>query len=96
MNTLRHLVAYLCVKVMLFFSFLYRTECQLRQYSCRIQKEIKIVKYEPCTDAPSAVYGGDARQQDILSDGTGVITIYGLIGKYYQKYATLSSFFSIM
>ena len=53
----------------------------MRQYSCRIQKEIKIVKYEPCTDAPSAVYGGDARQQDILSDGTGVITIYGLIGK---------------
>ena len=27
----------------------YRTECQLRQYSCRIQKAIIIVKYEPCT-----------------------------------------------
>ena len=27
----------------------YRTECQLRQYSCRIQKTIIIVKYEPCT-----------------------------------------------
>ena len=27
----------------------YRTECQLRQYSCRIQKAIVIVKYEPCT-----------------------------------------------
>ena len=40
----------------------YRTECQLRQYSCRIQKEIIIVKYEPCTDAPRAVYGLDSRQ----------------------------------
>ena len=58
----------------------YRTECQLRQYSCRIQKEIIIVKYEPCTDAPRAVYGQDSRQQDILSDGTGTITVYGLIG----------------
>ena len=27
----------------------YRSECQLRQYSCRIQKEITITKYEPCT-----------------------------------------------
>ena len=27
----------------------YRTECQLRQYSCRIQKAIIIAKYEPCT-----------------------------------------------
>ena len=58
----------------------YRTECQLRQYSCRIQKEILIVKYAPCTDAPRAVYGHDPRQQDILSDGTGTITVYGLIG----------------
>ena len=58
----------------------YRTECQLRQYSCRIQKAIIIVKYEPCTDAPRAVYGQDSRQQDILSDGTGTITVYGLIG----------------
>ena len=27
----------------------YRSECQLRQYSCRIQKEIVVVKYESCT-----------------------------------------------
>ena len=27
----------------------YRSECQLRQYSCRIQKEIAVAKYEPCT-----------------------------------------------
>ena len=53
----------------------YRSECQLRQYSCRIQKEIVVAKYEPCTDAPY-LYG----QQDILSDGTGTVTVYGLIG----------------
>jgi len=58
----------------------YRTECQLRQYSCRIQKEIILTKYEPCTDAPRSVYGPDSKQQDILSDGTGTITVYGLIG----------------
>lgn len=59
----------------------YRSECQLRQYSCRVQQEIVIVKYEPCTDAPHAVYGADAKRQDILSDGTGtVMTVYGLIG----------------
>jgi hypothetical protein len=27
----------------------YRTECQLRQYSCRIQREVVIVGYGPCT-----------------------------------------------
>ena len=27
----------------------YRSECQLRQYSCRIQKEISITAYNPCT-----------------------------------------------
>ena len=32
-------------------------------------------------DAPRAVYGsGKDARQDILSDGTGTITIYGLIG----------------
>ena len=60
----------------------YRTECQLRQYSCRIQKEIILTKYEPCTDAPRSVYGPDSKQQDILSDGTGTITVYGLIGNF--------------
>ena len=58
----------------------YRSECQLRQYSCRTQKEIVIVKYEPCTDAPRSLYGGHEPKQNILSDGTGTITIYGLIG----------------
>ena len=35
------------------------------------------------SDAPRSVYGNDgttAARQDILSDGTGTITIYGLIG----------------
>ena len=32
------------------------------------------------SDAPEAVYGSEGRQQDILSDGTGIITVYGLIG----------------
>ena len=34
-------------------------------------------------DAPRSVYGleeKDARQNDILADGTGIITIYGLLG----------------
>ena len=26
----------------------YRSECQLRQYSCRIQKEVAITVYGPC------------------------------------------------
>ena len=38
------------------------------------------LKYFTFTDAPRAVYGQDSRQQDILSDGTGTITVYGLIG----------------
>ena len=30
----------------------YRSECQLRQYSCRIQKEIIIVNRSPCKGEP--------------------------------------------
>ncbi len=26
----------------------YRSECQLRQYSCRIQKEVAVVGFGPC------------------------------------------------
>ena len=61
----------------------YRNECQMRQYSCRIQKEIVITKYEPCSDAPMSVYGpapDSAKiQKDILSDGISV-SVYGLLG----------------
>ena len=35
-----------------------------------------VIKYEPCTDAPHLF--GD--HSDILSDGTGTVTVYGLIG----------------
>ena len=41
----------------------YRSECQLRQYSCRIQKEIVITKYDPCTDAPRSIYGQDSKSR---------------------------------
>ena len=40
------------------------------------------------SDAPRSVYGHDgttAARQDILSDGTGTITIYGLIGRGPRK-----------
>ena len=43
-------------------------------------KKIGFLKWFTFTDAPRAVYGQDSRQQDILSDGTGTITVYGLIG----------------
>merc|ERR1719188_2036124 len=38
----------------------YRSECQLRQYSCRIQKEVAITVYGPCRDAPTSIYGGNS------------------------------------
>ena len=50
----------------------------LRKYG--LSKKISFLKWFIFTDAPRAVYGQDSRQQDILSDGTGTITVYGLIG----------------
>jgi len=65
----------------------YRSECQLRQYSCRIQKEVIIVSRQPCNDAPLSIYGVDG--SDVLADGGGgggdgrvisSIALYGMLG----------------
>ena len=54
------------------------------RYVCILYTKVGIFKiYKKISsflDAPSLLYGNGTERQDVLSDGTGTITIYGLIG----------------
>ncbi|XP_059088020.1 agrin-like [Tigriopus californicus] len=46
----------------------YRSECQLRQNSCRKQTDIAITNFAPCKDAPDQIYGQNKNPRQVLSD----------------------------